>query len=218
MKELLIITVPIIPLLAGLVYTIAWYMGNRESEDREEEKKENIEKNAMETIQEAKKWIEALDELKETGGIEMHTGVNKHSLGELLALEPEKKDYEQFIEMIGERVEKLYQDFQFFLYEPDSADLVSGYLIQFQILGHEPVYNELFKLALDKGLDMDKIDDYFYDYLKEGKIFPIGDNIIIEREGTGVSPIKTGDDVRIIVSFVTEDYRNRQKEQEEADE
>lgn len=201
--------------IAIITVLIAGRAVDKDIKDAKEKTEVKIGEEAWETINEAKRWIE--EDNQKYGGDRMIKGLNKHTLGELLALEPTNKDYERYIEMVGEQVRKQYLDYQFFLYEPDKEDLVSGFLMQFQILGHEPAYEELFTYAMDTGLEMDKIDDYFYEALTAGEVIPVGDGIVLQREGTGISPIKSGDDVRVIISFVTEEYKKRQEEAEAED-
>lgn len=207
-------------IISFLTIMIARKAVNKDIKIAKRETEEKIGEEAWETIEEAKRWIER--DIKKSGGDIMVEELNKHTLGELLTLKPTKEEYDKYVKMVGRQVRKQYKDYQFFMYEPDKSDLISGYLIQFQILGHEPAYEQLFTYAMDTGLDMDKIDEYFYEALIKGEIIPIGDGIILEREGTGISPIKSGDDVRVIISFITEEYKKRQdkaeKEKEEADE
>lgn len=213
MQLKLIITITVLVVLPTLTALIARKAVKEDIKKARRETEGRIEEEAWETIGEAKRWIE------ENGGDSVVEGKNKHTLGELLSLEPTEKEYKDYVSMVGEQVAKQYKDYQFFMYEPDKNDLVSGYLLQFQILGHEAVYEELFTYAMDAGLDMDKIDEYFYEALIAGEVIPIGEGIILEKEGTGISPIKSGDDVRVIISFVTEEYRERQEAKEdEADE
>lgn len=208
-----------ISLLLGIVVVVAFVrllaiVLNRKDVKKQEQKVDvRVGKETLDTIQEAKKIIV---DTENNGGMLMMDTKNNHSLGELLALEPKEEDYKEFIKLAGTRVTDLYEDYQFMLYEPEKTDLVSGFLVQFQILGHEEIYDELFVMAMDRGLDMDKLDDYFYDILLEGNIIPIGEGITIVRDGTGISPIKTGDDVRVIISFVTDEYKLRQEEAEAA--
>lgn len=185
---------------------------DREAAEMKRDIAQEMGDDAWKTIAEAKRWIEEDNEVKRGGN--MVKGINGHTLGELLALEASEEEYEKYVEMVSEVVGELYSDYQFFMYEPDKSDLVSGYMLQFQIMGHEPVYDKLFKYAMDTGLEMDKIDKYFYEALTNEKVIPVGEGIVLEEEGTGISPIKSGDDVRIIISFVTEEYRKRQEEAE----
>ena len=186
-----------------------------DAEEMKEEVEQEIGDDAWKTITEAKRWIEEDNEGR-VGGT-MVEGINKHTLGELLAQEATDEEYEKYVEMVGSIIQQQYSDYQFFMYEPDKSDLVSGFMLQFQIMGHEPDYDMLFKYAMDTGLEMDKIDCFFFEELEKGNIIPIGEGIILEREGTGISPIKSGDDVRVIISFVTEEYRARQEESEAKD-
>lgn len=208
----IILSIIFIALILYATVIIARILVARDNEDIQEEVERDICEDAKETIREAKRWLE--EDNQNYGGDSMGDILNKNTLGELLALEPEDKHYEEYVGMVGKRVKELFEDYQFFLYEPDKADLVSGYLMQFQILGHEPIYNELFVYAMDSGLEMDKIDEFFLEALKEGDILPIGEGIILDEEGTGISPIKSGDDVRVIISFVTDEYKARQEEAE----
>lgn len=208
-----IFVVVVIPILT---YSFARRTAKRDIEEAKEEMEARIGEDAWETIDEAKRWIE--ENNKEHGGEFMIKGINKHTLGELLALEPTEKEYRKYVKMVGEQIQKQYVDYQFFMYEPDKSDLVSGFMLQFQIMGHEPEYDKLFKYAMDTGLEMDKIDAYFFESLLAGEIIPIGEGIIVEEEGTGISPIKSGDDVRVIISFVTEEYKELQEEQEALEE
>lgn len=198
-------------LAIGITIVLAKMTTKKDNEEIKEEVEKLVEKDAEKTIKEAKRWLE---NEKINGGINMGEVHNNNTLGELLSLKPTEKDYKNFIRKVSNRVQELYGDYQFFLYEPNKKDLVSGYLVQFQILGHEKIYNELFVYAMDKGLDMDKVDEYFLDEVKSGNVIPIGEGIIIDKTGTGISPIKSGDDVRIIISFVTEEYKQRQDEAE----
>lgn len=211
-KMVIIIVIAIgVPILTVAIAKLAV---SRDNKREKEAVTQEINKDAQKTINEAKQWLKE-DNLN-TGGDSMGKIVNNNSLGELLALEPTEDNYKDYVEAVGDRVKELYLEYQFSMYEPDKSDLLSGYLLQFQILGQEPIYNELFKQAMDEGLDMHEIDDYFYEALTSGDIIPIGEGIIIERDGTGISPIKSGDDVRIIISFVTEEYQERREEAEAA--
>lgn len=207
----LIATLAIIGIPLVITY-IARRAVHKDNKDMREEVEEEISKDAERTIREAKQWIE--EDNKISGGNRMVKIKNNNSLGELLALEPTAEDYEEYIRKVTNKIKNLFENYQFFMYEPNSSDLVSGYLLQFQILGHEEIYDELFVHAMDSGLDMDVVDDYFFEALEAGDIIPIGDSIILERDGTGISPIKSGDDVRVIISFITEEYKQRQEEAE----
>lgn len=212
----------IIMSLIALTSYIAKKLVRTDNKEVKKEVEKGISEDAQKTIEEAKKWIEEDNEwadrgnktTENNGGDIMGDKLNNHTLGELLSLEPTEEDYRNYVRVVGNKVKGLYEEYQFFMYEPDKRDLASGFLLQFQIMGIEPVYNELFVHAMDTGLEMDKIDEFFLEELKEGNIIPIGEGIILEEEGTGISPIKSGDDVRVIISFVTEEYRARQDEKE----
>lgn len=217
-KWTLILVFTVVISLVGFTIWLARKLIEKDRKDVKEEAIKTSEVLTLETIKDAKKYLEEDSEFN--GGMMMTatatTIINNHTLGELLALEPEDKDYAEFIKLTGERVRDLYDRYQFMLYEPEKSDLVSGFLVQFQILGHEDIYDKLFTLAMDRGLDMDEVDDHFYEELMKGEIIPIGEGIVIEREGTGISPIKTGDDVRVIISFLTDEYKALQEEAEAA--
>jgi len=208
----IIIRVVIVLIIALIgAYFSAQYIERRHEEAYHEEVEEERTQEAYETIQEAKTWLEvnSMEENSYMGDV-----LNKHSVRELATLEPTEEDYKEFVGVIADKVKELYEDFRFGYFEPGEEDLTSGYFMQFNIFGHDDLYEELYVQAMDKGIDENVVNDYFFEKLKAGEVIPVGDKIEFERDGTGISPVTTGDDIRIIITFVTDEYQAKREEDE----
>lgn len=207
------LTIKLISIFLVLVLIVAAVVAviveRKHRKKHHKEMEQEINREAFDTIQEAKMRLR--EDITEEN-IYMSEALNQHTIRELVTLEPTAEDYVDFVNLVGDRVKELYEQFQFALFEPAEGDLISGYFMQFQIFGQEEIHNELFVHAMDKGIDTEEANEYFFDKLKAGEVLPLGDNIQLERDGTGISPVKTGDDIRIIVSFVTDEYKEKQDE------
>lgn len=140
--------------------------------------------------------------------------MNTKSLSDLLVDEATEADYLTFVEGIAEVVRDLYKNYQFLRQDPAPEDYTSGYFLVFQFIrGEYPEkYEELFRLAIDKGLDQLKINQLFVEKVAEGDVLALG-NAEIDTAQTGVSSILQGQDVRVSITFAPEEYAKRKQEQ-----
>lgn len=145
--------------------------------------------------------------------------LNAKSLTELLVTEAVETDYKEYIAVLVEWIKDLYTNYDFQLLKPAPEDKNSGYAVMFQLFrGEKPeVFEQLFKLAIDRGLTDEAINKEFMKVIKAGEVVDLGD-AIISIEGTGASSILRGEDIQVFVSYETEAYKAEREEQEAKDE
>lgn len=141
---------------------------------------------------------------------------NDKTLEELVTDEGTEEDYREYIEKVIEITKELYKNYKFLKQDPQEGDYQSGYFMVLQFNQEEfpEEYGYLFKLAVDKSLDTKKINDLFVEELENGNVLPLG-NVQIDPYNSGVSPILQATNVRVNITFGTEDYYEM-KEKEEA--
>lgn len=138
---------------------------------------------------------------------EVKKAKNTLSVSEMMSQKAEEKDYDEFIETISAIIKKQYESLEFLRQDPAPEDYQSGYCLIFQVYrGEYPeTYDRLFSLAVLKHLEEGKISRKFKDAVESGKVIPIGD-VKIEALGTGISSITQGNDVRVLITFKTQEY------------
>lgn len=141
---------------------------------------------------------------------------NKNNLGQLLEVKASESDYDVALEMLVKEVKDLYKDFHFKFLKPQDGDFLSGYAVVFELhpKGKDDLLHTLFKYVVGKNMSEGKLADLFVEEVKKGNVIELGD-VILDETGTGMSSLLTGEDVTIVISFETEDYQAKRKEQEE---
>lgn len=145
--------------------------------------------------------------------IEMKEITNTKSLDQLLKTEATQEDYDAFVEEIATWTKELYKEYKFQLLQPGFEDYESGYAVVFQMFKEEKpeLFENLFKQAIDKGLTDVQVNDTFVKLVKEGRVVDLGD-VEIDEVGTGMSSILQGDDLRLFITFVTPEYKEKKEE------
>lgn len=138
---------------------------------------------------------------------------NTKTLSGLLENHATEEDYKNFIETLIEVIKDLYANFQFLRQDPAEEDYFSGYFLAMQVIRQEypREYESLFRLSVDKGLKPLKLSQLFVEYLKEGKVIPLGDAVIDESQ-SGISSIMQGDTVRVNITFAPKSYMEKKQE------
>lgn len=145
---------------------------------------------------------------------------NEKNLEELLQEEATEKDYEKFIDGITEAIQDLYKNYQFIRQDPDVNDVLSGYFLGFKFIRMEypKLFESLFRLAVDKSMDPNKIQEKFIERVQAGKVIPLG-NVVIYGEGsTQIGSILQGESVPIVITFAPEEYDKKRTEYLESQE
>lgn len=172
-------------------------------------------------------WIKIFNELDtETREIKPEKGKivtmnkieNTKTLTGLLHTEPKEEDYKEYVDALVGWLKELYANYKFQLLKPNPDDFQSGYALLFQVFGGEnpELFENLFKLAIDKGLKDDGINKEFVKQVKEGKLVELG-GAIISPEETGSSSILRGDDLQVFIGFETAEYQEKRLEKEAED-
>lgn len=143
---------------------------------------------------------------------------NDKSLENLLHTKAEEQDYEELVDFIVDKIQDLYKDFKFVLMKPQGNDYLSGYAVRFIIDPAVPEDKDfliaLFKFTVDKGLEERKISNVFADKVESGDVLGLG-NVYIDKPGTGISSVLTGEPLQVFISYETEEYRNKRLKVEE---
>lgn len=149
---------------------------------------------------------------KGDGDLSQELLYNKKSLSELLVESTSEKDYTEFIEKVTTIVKDLYANYQFLRQDPAPDDFQSGYFIAFQIIrGEYPTeFEQLFRMAIDKGLDERKINKLFIEQVEQGNVLELGD-CVIDPMGTGLSSILQADTVRVNITFAPKEYAEKKQ-------
>jgi len=170
-------------------------------------------------ISESLKLLESLDKEIEYSNNnklleELNTMENTKSLKELLTTEPTQEDYEYFVNQVIERVQDLHKDFKFQLHLPNEDDKMSGYAVTYEIFAAEDLdfFEGLFQFAIAKGLKDKEVNNTFKEKVRNGEVIELGEGIEIDGSGTGMTSILQGDDMKIFISFTTEEYREEREE------
>lgn len=176
-------------------------------------KRVNKEKLKRALEQEALKLVEVATKQIRERELQMKTITNTKALNELLVHTATQEDYDNFVLDIAEWVGELYRDYKFQFLQPAEEDFESGYAVVFQMFRPEKpeLFDNLFKLAIDRGLTDAEINETFVKLVKEGKVLELGD-IEIDERGTGMSSILQGDDLRLFITFVTPEYKEKKEE------
>lgn len=162
------------------------------------------------------KGVSNIMNTKGDGDLSKEMLYNHKSLSELLVETTNEKDYTDFINGITAIVKDLYSNYQFLRQDPAKDDFQSGYFLAFQIIrGEYPVeFENLFRLAIDKGLDMVKLNKLFVEQVVNGNVLDLGE-CVVDPAGTGLSSILQADTVRVNVTFAPKEYA--EKKQQELD-
>lgn len=139
--------------------------------------------------------------------------VNEKNLEELLVDTATDADYQTFLDEIVWVVRDLYKNYQFLRQDPAPDDYNSGYYLAFQFIrGEYPEkYENLFRLAIDKGLDPIKLNNLFVERAEKGEVLALG-NAEVDSTQTGLSSILQGQDVRISITFAPKAYMEKKQE------
>lgn len=132
---------------------------------------------------------------------------NEQSLEELLVDTATEQDYETYVGEVVKIVQDLYKNYQFLRQDPAENDYQSGYFLAFQIIRAEyPVeYENLFRMAVGKGLDERKINKMFVEKVQNGEVLALGD-CKIDSTGTGMSSILQAMELRVNITFAPTAY------------
>lgn len=138
---------------------------------------------------------------------------NNKDLGSLVRDQGSEKDYNEYVNKLIEVTKYLYKNYKFLKQDPTEDDFTSGYFMVLQFNQEEfpDAYGYLFKLATDKSLDTQKINEKFVKELVAGNVLPLGD-VTIDEEGSGVTPILTATNVRVNITFETPEYHEKKEE------
>lgn len=192
-----------------------YYQTNKQQKELIEERKKVI----LKAIKELKSSVEDDMNRKREEEEVMNRVVNEKSLTDLLVTEAVEADYKEYIAVLVGWIKDLYTNYDFQLLKPAPEDKNSGYAVMFQLFrGEKPeVFEQLFKLAIDRGLTDEAINKEFMKEIKAGEVVDLGD-AIISIEGTGASSILRGEDIQVFISYETEAYKAEREEQERQDE
>lgn len=141
---------------------------------------------------------------------------NDMTLASMLEETDDKSSYEHFVDVVSVITKELYKNFRFLRQDPAPEDYQSGNCLIFQVnRGELPVvYEYLFRYAVKHQLKEGEISKVFTERVRQGKVVPLGD-VQVQEIGTGVSSILQAQDFRILITFKTEEYIEKGKEQKE---
>ncbi|AIA64268.1 hypothetical protein [Listeria phage List-36] len=142
---------------------------------------------------------------------------NTKTLEQTLNTVAEEKDYDLFLSTLAGVVKSLYKEYQFLRQDPAPEDKTSGNILIFQIFrgdpdGYAKDFDTLFKIAVDRNLEHRKISQKFFEWVEKGKFLELGDNIVISRDGTGVSSIVESVELKVFITFMTKSYAEEREE------
>lgn len=137
---------------------------------------------------------------------------NNLTLTDLLTQEPTEEDYKEVLDMVSELVQDAYGEYKFLIAKsPDETDR-ANYL---QIVSHwednPKLHKDIFKKAMDSGIDMERVRLDYMDAMKKGKIIDLGESVQVLIEevpnqvNTSMSPINSGlegGEITFIISFI----------------
>lgn len=151
------------------------------------------------------------------------------SLTQLLTAKPTDEDYERILEHLIELFKLTYNDYKFYLAKSSDETKAPNFLqVTSPSTEHTSLHKSIFKLAVDKGIDMKELQKRFAEKASNGHVVDLGDNaVVITDDGTpqlptGVSPVQSGlegSEITFIISFIKssnfgEWYKNTFPEEE----
>lgn len=151
------------------------------------------------------------------------------SLTQLLTAKPTDEDYDNILNHLIELFKRTYRDYKFYLAKSSDETKAPNFLqVTSPSTEHTSLHKSIFKLAVDKGIDMKELQKRFAEKAANGHVVDLGDNaVVITDDGTnqlptGVSPVQSGlegSEITFIISFIKssnfgEWYKNTFPEEE----
>lgn len=139
------------------------------------------------------------------------------SLSQLLFFEPGSKEYDEFEKRLSDAVSTRYEGLEFELYKEEKeseSDIPS--LIVFTIDKDSSEFSELFNRAVTHNLDYKQLKKNFVADVLIGGVIPLGNDVVVLEEETGVSVPSSGQPIKVNISFQSKDnYDKFHKEDQE---
>jgi hypothetical protein len=139
--------------------------------------------------------------------------INQKSLSDMLETKATDADYEEYFTILIPIIRELYATYEFLRQDPAPDDFTSANCLIFDFSRDEfsMEYTKLFRLAIDRGLDDKEIVPRFVDKLVNGEVLELG-TVQIVPEQSGVSSVLQGKEIRVLVTFMTEEYAVKRAE------
>lgn len=137
---------------------------------------------------------------------------NKLTLTDLLTQEPKEEHYEEVLDLLIRLAKETYEDYKFLIAKSPDETQQSHFLQIVSNWNENPeLHKRIFSKSFDYGLDMQELQKKFALLVKEGKVIPLGDDVVVITDDgtgqppTGVSPINSGlegGEIAFIISFI----------------
>lgn len=138
------------------------------------------------------------------------------SLTSLLEAKPTDEDYENILDKLIELFQLTYNEYKFYLAKSSDETKAPNFLqVESPSTEYPYLHKQIFRLAVDKNMDMHELQARFAKKTAEGKVVDLGDNVVIITKDntpqlpTGVSPIQNGLEgsvITFIISFMRAEH------------
>lgn len=203
------------------IYTLVIYFGIMKA--KKEQNKDKVSNRDLQSVlSEIKSLLSNKEEFFVSNNHREEDLVNNLTLADFIHQEPTDEDYQEAVEILTEIAYKAFKNYKFFLAK-SSDDTQKPHFMQITSYSKEEPYlhKKVFKIAVDKGLDMHELQKRFAKEVEDNRVVPVGKKakvITDDNTGqlpTGVSPIQSGledADIHFIISFVGAESYQQWKE------
>ena len=136
----------------------------------------------------------------------------KLTLTHLLTREPTDKEYKEIVDLLVELAQKTYAEYNFLIARSSDETKEANFL---QLVSHSSeapeLHKKIFRKSIEYGINIPKLQKQFAHRVAQGKVVPLGDEVIVILEdGTGIpptgcSPVNSGlegGEIAFIISFI----------------